>query len=334
MPVVVGARAAADVRHAAEELAQLLSRITGATFSVQVGDGRTGIAVGVVADFPALGLDERFSKDELVRREQYVLRWHPGGVFVVAAALMGVEDAVWGLAYRLGYRQFFPGATWEIVPHEPKLGVAVDALEQPDFLTRQIFVGFGMWDHDRDAFADWRKKNRIPGAFSLSTGHAFKAFVQRHTQELKEHPEYLALVDGERKGKKLCLTNPGLRALFVKDALDLIRGNPHLDSVSAEPSDGLGWCTCDTCVGFGSPSDRVLLLANDVADAVRAQYPLKRVAFYAYADHSRRLPGYARTAASSSASPRATATATASRRPSPAGAMPASRTSGSATTSA
>src|SRR5204863_158263 len=125
----------------------------------------------------------RFSGDPLVQREQYVLQSHAGGLYLVAAGAAGVDDAVWDLAYRLGYRQFFPGKTWEVVPHKPTLAIEVDALEAPDYFSRRIWFGYGTWDHDKDAFADWQKKNRVPGAFSLNTGHAYAEIVARNKAE-------------------------------------------------------------------------------------------------------------------------------------------------------
>src|SRR4051794_40041283 len=55
LPVVIAKDAPPRVRQAAQTLADYLGRISGAPFSVIEGDGRSGLAVGRVVDFPGLG---------------------------------------------------------------------------------------------------------------------------------------------------------------------------------------------------------------------------------------------------------------------------------------
>ena len=63
-----------------------------------------------------------------------MLRTHAKGAYLVGATEEGVRNAVWDFLFRLGYRQFFPGKNWEIVPKQPNLAIAVDELEKPDYL--------------------------------------------------------------------------------------------------------------------------------------------------------------------------------------------------------
>jgi hypothetical protein len=58
--VVIGENPAAEVRQAAEELADYLGRITGADFAVQTGDGSAGIVVGTAAGFQPTPVPDRF----------------------------------------------------------------------------------------------------------------------------------------------------------------------------------------------------------------------------------------------------------------------------------
>ena len=60
----------------------------------------------------------------------------------------------------------------------------------------------------------------------------------------------------------------------------------RLDCVSTDPSDGGGWCECEECAKLGSISDRAVLLANTVAEAIQQKYPGKLVGMYAYNFHS------------------------------------------------
>ncbi|MBS3764368.1 MAG: DUF4838 domain-containing protein, partial [Planctomycetes bacterium] len=84
-----------------------------------------------------------------------------------------------------------------------------------------------------------------------------------------------------------CIANEGLRQLVVKDAVRRIENNPETDSISMDPSDGSGWCQCKECQKMGSVSDRVVLLANAVAEAINELgYGEKYVGIYAYNMHS------------------------------------------------
>jgi len=159
-PVVVGAAASDRTRAAAKTLAAYLGRITGATFPVVEGDGEAGLAVGRTADFPKLKLGDRFKPDDPTRREEYLLLTRPDGACLVGATDLAVEHAVWDFLYRAGYRQYFPGKNWEVVPVKRELSLAVDAFEKPDYHSRRIWYGFGAADYAAAPYADWCAKNR------------------------------------------------------------------------------------------------------------------------------------------------------------------------------
>jgi hypothetical protein len=286
MPVVVAAGAGAETRAAAQELARQLARITGATFSVTNGDGTAGLAVGCANDFPAVPLKLAVTPGDPTQREDYLLQSHAHGLWLIGATGLAVQHAVWDLLHRLGYRQFFPGPHWEVVPAIRDLRIAVAQREHPAYLARRIWYGFGPWDYAQRPYADWCAKNRATSGLELHTGHAYDGIRAHNKAEFAAHPEYLGLVDGVRKSSKFCIANPGLQKLVVADALGKLEQQPPPDSVSVDPSDGGGWCECAACARLGSITDRALTLANVVAAAVNAQRPGTLVGMYAYNYHS------------------------------------------------
>lgn len=286
LDIVIAPAASPRTKAAAQSLADFLKRISGAGFRIVEGDGTTGLALGQVTDFPALKLDHELNAPEPARREQYLLRSHERGLYAIGATELAVEHAAWDLLYRLGYRQFFPGESWEVIPRSPSLALAVDSNEKPHYLTRRIWFGFGEWDFNTPAHAAWRARNRAGGAFVLNTGHAYDGIISKYKAEFTQHPEYLGLLNGERKSTKLCVSNAGLRELVVRYAKDFFAKNPQADSVSIDPSDGGGWCECEPCRAIGSPSDRALTLANEISSVLEADYPAKYVALYAYNQHA------------------------------------------------
>ena len=286
--IVVAVDATESIRQSAATLAEYLQRICGAKFQVITGDGSSGIAVGLAAHFPALRLKDAWLQPGLFDREKYLLRSHAQGVYVVGATELAVEHAVWDLLYRIGYRQFFPGKTWEVVPAIRDLSIAVDVEESPDYHSRRIWYGFGPWDYAEEPYRQWCRRNRTASALALNTGHAYGGIVSAKRAEFAQHPEYFALVGGQRQSghenAKFCISNPGLRKLVVQYASEYFDKNPEADSVSVDPSDGGGWCECEACAQMGSVSDRALTLANDVAAAVGPRGKL--VGMYAYSYHS------------------------------------------------
>jgi len=290
MPVVVGPQADEQTQQAAEDLAQMLTRITGATFEVTTGDGRGGLAVGTLADFPALNLDTVLDATGLAAREQYLIRTHGDGVYIIGQEPLGAEHGVWDFLHRIGFRQFFPTETWEVAPSIASLTVDLDVLEQPDWYTRKLApITFGLWDHNRDTTAQWYARNR-GGGFQLRTGHVYDGILRAEQAIFDEHPEYLALVNGVRRqgvrNNKFCIGNPDARAVIVANRVRAMDQLPDRDSISIDPSDGGNWCECELCAEIGSISDQAVLLANEVAEALVEEFgPDIRVGMYAYFMH-------------------------------------------------
>ena len=164
--VVVAKNASDSTRANAAKLADLLGRIAGAKFEVGTGDGTTGIAVGPASDFPAVKLGVAFDPTQSTQREEYVLRTHARGVWLLGATDLAAQHAVWDFLHRLGYRQFFPGEAWEVVPSVNRLTSAVDAVEKPSYHSRRIWYGFGAWDYATEPYQDWCEKNRACPAWN------------------------------------------------------------------------------------------------------------------------------------------------------------------------
>ena len=289
LPVVVSEEAGEKVQEAARTLADYLGRISGGTFEVTEGDGTQGIAVGLFDDFPDVGVVELFDSQDPTRSEDYLLRSHAGGVLVVGATENAVRHAVWGLLYRQGHRQFFPSETWEVVPRSATLTVDVDEHVRPSYPWASMFHSMATFrdDQNREIFR-WMECNGMHNSRDWSFGHVYQELLREYPEVFEQHPEYLALTDGKRSGSKFCISNSGIRELFVQRSLKWLKEHPEAVVVSAEPSDGGGWCECDACARLGSPSDQAVILANQVAEAVESAYPdtTKYVGLLSYSFHS------------------------------------------------
>ena len=284
LKVVVSPTASDAVKRNAADLSDMLGKITGAKFAVDVGDGQNGLAVGTAADFPQAPVNGRFASLDPMRGDEYFIKTHAKGAWLVGATDTAAGHAVWDFLYRLGYRQYFPGHNWEIIPVCRELEVAMDVYSAPDYITRQIWYQWGTFNNK--LYNDWCKRNRINSHFNLRNSHMYSDIVSQNKQEFEKHPEYYALVNGVRNGSKLCISNPELRKLTSDYVVRWFEKNPKADSSSIEPTDGAGYCECAECAKLGSISDRTVLLANEVAAAVQAKYgTTKYLGMLAYYQH-------------------------------------------------
>lgn len=125
-------------------------------------------------------------------------------------------------------------------------------------------------------------RNRLDSGIAFSTGHSYNAIIERHREELSRNPAFLAR-PLETKNNKFVVAEQGAVDLVVADALSEVRGNPALDTLSLDPSDGGNWPESSP---LGSISNQAVTLANAVAAAVQEVRPGTKVAMYAYSQHS------------------------------------------------
>ena len=172
----------------AADLARMLQRITGAAFTVQTQSAQRCVLLSLN---PAT--------TSITEREDYSIHSEKYRLVIVGNSTQAVEHAVWDLLHRIGFRQFFPGKTWEIVPHQPSLSIDIDVSESPDYHSRRIWAGFGYLKEREADYEQWNRRNRATAGITLSTGHAYDGILKRHEAEFAKHPEYLALVEGRRR---------------------------------------------------------------------------------------------------------------------------------------
>lgn len=201
----------------------------------------------------------------------------------MGASDLGAQNAMWDFLGREGYRQYFPGPTWEIIPSVPELTADYNEVQKPSYIMRSVWFSGG--SYNKKLYLDWCKKNRQISGFYINAGHAYESFIHRNKKAFAEHPEYYALVNGKRKSSKLNIANPDLRRLFVNFKLKELRNNPKRMSVSVDPSDGGGWDESEEGKAIGSPSNQAIFLANEVAKAVEKEFPERYVGMYAYNKH-------------------------------------------------
>ena len=302
MPVIFSANASEQTKATARDLAEVLSRISGATFEVQSGDGSQGIVLGTRVEFPALCTNASKVFDE--SREAMLLRSEANRVALIGSGDLGVPHAAYAFLDALGCRWFMPGEHWTIIPKKPELAVNIDKVTRPAFRMRGFFGSGGFGPANpvdpkltvRDQWEAFKRHNRFGGEFIFG-GHSGEAITLANKTVLEAHPEYRAMINGERlpfaMGVKPCVSNPEAVKLYVEDRLKMFRmamktdpNSPRSYAISIDPSDGGGHCECPECLKIGSVSDRVFYLANQVAKTIAAEFPGRCASLYAYNEHA------------------------------------------------
>ena len=152
----------------------------------------------------------------------------------------------------LGVR-FYDPEFFLIPKHESIELPEISKEKTPDFEYRMVTY-INLLDPD---FSFYQKVNMNPfaedihggSAGKLSTGlmtHTFQKLVP-WKKYYEDHPEYFALIDGERVGgpmSQLCLSNPDVVEIATKNVLKWFRQDPDLMSVGIVPNDVDGYCEC------------------------------------------------------------------------------------------
>ena len=157
------------------------------------------------------------------------------------------------------------------------------------------------------AFAAQNRTNTVPTEARLGgkTGldlinHSFVSLMP--SGEFGEkHPDYYALVDGERRpdlahggrATELCLTNPDVLRIVTERVLAILRAHPEMENVSVSQNDNAMYCRCPDCAAIdereGSPSGSLITFVNAVADEFGKEFPDVLVGTLAYA-YTRKPP--------------------------------------------
>ncbi len=108
-----------------------------------------------------------------------------------------------------------------------------------------------------------------------------------------EHPEYFALgEDGQRTTDHVCLTNPDVLDLVVKNAREIMTNATNgAKFIHIGQDDNINYCRCENCEAlyekYGSVSAPTIIFTNNLADILGPEFPDYTFTFYAYNETDR-----------------------------------------------
>lgn len=271
MTIVVVDNAPDQVQYAASELRYYLGLITTGNFEICSS-----------SDIPFIVLKREDDTD--LGEDGFTLVTKDGNLYITGGK-RGVIYGVYELLEQLGCRFFTPLS--EKIPTQV-------TLELPDLDQRQIPV----LEYREHNYVDMVKHTKFAVKCRLNGdnhpirekhgGHLSYAWFV-HTFErmvppekyAKEHPEYYALVNGNRPvtyGRfQLCLTNPEVLEISIQSVRRALLDHPEARIISISQNDWGGNCTCDKCKKIdreeGSPSGTLLRFVNAIAQALEPEFP-------------------------------------------------------------
>lgn len=295
--IVISAFASTSEQTAAKELQQYLEQMSGALLPITNDLNTTGnrIIVGYNGRVKALTGEEMPEPDD----ESFTYKTIGNDLLIWGGAGRGTMYGVFTfLEKELGIHWLTPKSTAIPKYREWKLR-RLNHSEKPYLKYRysNYFVA-----KDVPQWSAHTRENMKWGPQASQYG-GMEAYYGAHTMEwlvpvkefFAEHPEYFCLRDGKRYSGygQLCLSNPDVLEICKTRMRLRMREHPEYRIYSLSQNDNFLFCQCDACKAiedqYGGHSGLIVWFVNQVADAVKDEFPDKFIGTFAY-QYSRRPP--------------------------------------------
>lgn len=287
--IVVPAEASDSEKWAAAELQHWLKEVSGADLAiVEASDSAKSIVLGAYGPVQRLVGDKFTAPAPEV--ESFTYRNFGPTIAIWGGSMRGTMYGVMDfLEKEMGVRFYTPRVT--VTPEKPQYSFKyLNTSDKPGLRVRNDFYF--------EAFEPiWAARNRVNGAMSYrEQPGGVECYWAVHTfypimppdEFFGEHPEYYSLIDGVRTHDhaQLCLTNPDVLQIFTERIKQRMRDNPQYLIYSVSQNDWRNPCQCDNCQAIAvreeSESGPVIWFVNQIADAVKDEFPDKFIGTLAY----------------------------------------------------
>ena len=295
--IVVSAEASTSEQTAAKELQQYIQQVSGVELPITSDLKTSGhsIIVGYNERIATLTGATKPEKDD----ESFTYRTVGKDLLIWGGSQRGTMYGVFTFLEReLGIHWLTPKCT--VVPklEEWKLS-RLDRTEHP-------FIGYRYSNYHvaRDV-PEWSAHTRENTKWYPATNDYgnIEAYYGAHTMEwlvpvqefFATHPEYFCMRDGKRYDGygQLCLSNPDVLEICKTRLAQRMREEPNYRIYSLSQNDNFRFCQCEKCAAieqqYGGHSGLIVWFVNQVADAVKDEFPDKYIGTFAY-QYSRQPP--------------------------------------------
>jgi len=285
--IIIPAHATTYEQKAATVLQNYLMQISGAALPIITADKhRSSYEI-------VLGQNERLDElntginYQVLKEDGFAIKTDSSKLIIAGGNEKGTLYGVYSFLEKyLGCRMYTP--TVKVIPSNSHITL-------PKINDQQVpVIGFrdthyrATWDAE---YTDWHKLDHAPDGERTDWGmwvHTFNELVPPQAY-YQAHPEYFAMVKGQRLPTQLCLANPAVLEITVQNLRKKIAQNPTAKYWSVSQNDNRDYCTCDLCRAQdsieGSPSGSIISFVNKVA----GQFPDKMISTLAY-EYGRHAP--------------------------------------------
>ncbi len=303
-------------KHAANELALFLEKVTGAKLAIRDTPSKDlcNIYLGTAE---AKNMPRSAAVDTAVSRlkdDGFVLAADKDGVRVIGKKPVGVLYGAYEILKKYAdMRWFAPGAEYEWFAKKQSVSVPEQiTVSNPSLAIRRFWFacsvpGTNSWDwmvrngvtiqaYKRE-YKTWRAELEKRGAVILDGGNCFYQLLGDDL--FAEHPEYFPLIDGKREKtagasgancRQPCTSNPKVAEIMAESLDKYLETTPKGGSYLVGNNDGTIWCQCENCKKIDPPDEkqkkymgtRYYTFINKVAGEVYKTHPDADLWAYAY----------------------------------------------------
>jgi hypothetical protein len=272
---------------AATVLQEYLLEISGAALPIiRAGEHRSPYEIVLGQNDRLDDLTEKINFNSL-KEDGFIIKTDSLRLIIAGGSGKGILYGVYTFLEKyLGCRMYSPKV--KVVPKQSRIALGkIDDLQVPVIEFRDTHYRV-TWSPE---YIDWHKLDHDEHGNRTDWGmwvHTFNALVPPETY-YEEHPEYFAMVNGERIPTQLCLTNPAVLEITIQNLRKKIAQKPEAKYWSVSQNDNRNFCACDKCKAIddfeGSPSGSIIQFVNRVAD----EFPQKIISTLAY-EYGRKAP--------------------------------------------
>lgn len=287
--IVLDRQASPSEKKAAEELQMYIKQISGA--QLPITDDATSKGRRIFVGFGSAVADITGAQKPEADDEGFTYRTVGKDLLIYGGAQRGSMYGVFSfLEYELGVKWLTPKCT--VVPSMQKYALPrLDRSEKPALALRYD----GHFAVEREPVWSAHNKENMKWNPTQNDYGNIEAYWNAHTmgqllpsgEFFEKHPEYFSLRDGKRiPNGQLCLSNPEVLEICKTRLADVMRKNPLFRIYSLSQNDNFSFCQCQKCTAiaeqYGGQSGLMVWFVNQVADAVRDEFPDKFVGTFAY----------------------------------------------------
>ena len=295
--IVVSSEASPSEQTAARELQQYILQASGVQIPITSDLKTSGrhIYVGYNQQVATLTGTQKPEKDD----ESFTYRTVDHDLLIWGGAQRGTMYGVFKfLENELGVHWLTPKCT--IVPKTKEWKFPrLNHTERPfiGYRYSNYFVADGVpeWSAHTYENTKWSPVTNEYGNIEAYYGAHTMDWLVSPKEFYQTHPEYFCLRDGKRYDGygQLCLSNPEVLELCKIRLKQRMRENPEYRIYSLSQNDNFRFCQCEQCAAieqqYGGHSGIIVWFVNQVADAIKDEFPDKYIGTFAY-QYSRQPP--------------------------------------------